>query len=46
MIKIMKVYIGCMELTHEYGLRHFLFKKNVGYCSEVMEPWLYHDEDS
>jgi hypothetical protein len=36
----MKGYHGCMALTHEYGLRHFLLKKNVGYDSEVMVPWL------
>jgi hypothetical protein len=41
MIKIMKGHLGCMALTHEYGLRHFLLKNNVGYDSEVMAPWLY-----
>ena len=25
-----------MELTHAYGLMHFLLKNNVGYESEVM----------
>jgi hypothetical protein len=46
MIKIMKGYLGCMELTDEYGLRHFLLKNNVGYCNEVMAPCLYHDDAS
>jgi hypothetical protein len=29
-----------MALTHEFGLMHFLLKKNAGYDSEVMTPWL------
>jgi hypothetical protein len=29
-----------MELTHEYGLRHFLLKNNVGYDNEVMTLFL------
>jgi hypothetical protein len=36
----MKEYLGCMVLTLECGLRHFLLKNNVGYDSEVMVPWL------
>ena len=37
----MKGYLGCMALTHEYGLRNCLLKKNASYESEVMAPWLY-----
>jgi hypothetical protein len=32
-------YPGCMILTLEYGLRHFLLRNNAGYDSEVMEVW-------
>jgi hypothetical protein len=42
----MKGHIGCMELTHECGMGNFLLKNNVGYCSEVMAPWLYDDDAS
>ena len=40
----MKGHLGCMTLTHEYVLMHFLLKNNVSYGSEVMELWLYDDD--
>jgi hypothetical protein len=38
----MKGYLGCMALTHEYGLRHFPLKNNDGYDNEVL-AYMYED---